>query len=217
MRYPAFGHSKFATALVSSAGIAIALVVGYFLHQEASIRLEARDVVVTVRDSTAHLRGGLKSVSPQALEKLEKNVRTAEGWSDAEMAEAAEAYIVGAREILRRRAEANRFAHKAAESRAALAAHMHAADRRNSGWIRSATQLKRQVERDHFDLNMQLSALADLLQSMPEANKRLAPHVEASLLLDEGSRRSAHSGVLAEAKRAQAQLEKTRSLIPPPS
>jgi hypothetical protein len=212
MRSPAFTHSKVATALVSTAGIAIAMVVGYFLHQEARARLEAREVVVTVRESTAQLKLGLKLV-PEALAKLEKNLATAKEWSDVEMAEAAEEYILGAREILRRRAEATRLARKAAASRAALAAHMHAADRRNSAWIRNATQLKRQVERDHFDLNVQLSALADLLQSLPEANKRLAPHVEASLLLDDATRRSAHSGVLAEAKRADAQLQKTRSLL----
>jgi hypothetical protein len=208
---------KIATALVATAGIGIAALVGHFLHQEAKARSEARAVVSIVGEATTQLKGGLKSVSPAALEKVEAGLRTAKGWSNAELADAAEQYLVGTREILRRRAEANRLSHKAAGSRAALAAHMTHAARRDTAWIRTASSLKRQVERDHFDLNMQLGALAELLDSLPQANKRLAPHVEASLLLDEAARKSAHGAVLAEARRAQAALDKTRSLIPPPS
>src|SRR6185369_770524 len=47
------------------------------------------------------------------------------------------------------------------------------------------------VVREHFDLDVQLNALASLLGSLPEANKRLAPHVQASLLLEDSKRRNA--------------------------
>ena len=73
--------------------------------------------------------------------------------------------------------------------------------------------LKKQVERDHFDLDVQLNALADLLGSLPEANKRLAPHVQASLLLEESKRHNAREAVLAEAKRARDDLNKARALL----
>ncbi|HEV8109344.1 MAG TPA: hypothetical protein VGP97_17645, partial [Burkholderiales bacterium] len=66
---------------------------------------------------------------------------------------------------------------------------------------------------DHFDLDVQLSALADLLGGLPEANKRLAPHVQASLLLEDAKRVTAREAVLAEAKRARAELDKTRALL----
>jgi hypothetical protein len=124
-----------------------------------------------------------------------------------------EPYLVGVREILRRRADASRLTQKAASSRAALAAHMSHAARRDTPWIRAAMDLKKQVERDHFDLDVQLNALADLLGSLPEANKRLAPHVQASLLLEESKRRNAREAVLAEAKRARDELDKARALL----
>jgi hypothetical protein len=171
-------------------------------------------MVNILRDATTRLKVGVKTVPPGALDELEGNLKRVQGWNNSELADATEQYLVGTREILRRRAEANRLTGKAAASRAALAGHFSRAGRRDTQWIRSASALKKQVERDHFDLNVQLSALADLLESMPQANKRLAPHVGASVLLDDQARRAAHSAVLAEARLAQLQLDKTRSLVP---
>lgn len=188
--------------------------IGYLLYQEAEQRSEARAAREVLGEATAQLKGGLKSVPPGAVERIEEGLRAARRWSDAELAEATEQYLVGAREILRRRADAERLTRDAAASRKALAAHMARAGRRDTPWIRSASRLKKQVERHHFDLDMQLGALAELLDSLPEANKRLAPHVEASLLLDDEARAAAHAAVLEEAKRARAALERSRSLLP---
>jgi DNA-binding phage protein len=151
--------------------------------------------------------------SREALEKVEGNIRVVQSWSNAVLADATEQYLVGAREILRRRADASRLTRKAAASRAALSAHMGRAGNRDLPWIRAAADLKKQVERDHFDLDVQLSALADLLDLLPEANKRLAPHVQASLLLEEGRRRAAREAIFAEAKRANTELDKARVLL----
>ncbi len=205
--------SKVATAVVVGAGIGIASVVGFILQKEVRARYEARAVATAVGDATEHLKG-MKTVPPGALEKIHAHVEEARSWSNAERAAAAEEYLVGVREILRRRAEADRLVQKAAASRVALAGHMGRAGRRDSQWIRTASALKKQVDRDHFDLNLQLNALAELLESLPQSTKRLAPHVQASLLFDDYSRRLAHESVLAEAKRAQLQLDKTRSLLP---
>jgi hypothetical protein len=206
--------TKAATVVVAAAGIGIASLVGYFIHRDAKDRSEARAVVSMAGETTAELKAGLKSVPPDALEKIEARLVATKRWRNAELADALQQYLIGAREILRRRAEANRLAQKAAASRAALADHMGRASGRDPSWIRTASQLKRQVERDHFDLDMQLGALATLLDSLPEANKRLAPHVQASLLLEDSLRRSAHQAVLNEAKRSQAQLAKTRDFLP---
>ena len=206
--------SRVATAVVVTAGIGIASLVGYILQKEVRARYEARTMVTMLGEATKQLKIGVKTVPPGALDELEGNLKRVQGWSNTELADATEQYLVGTREILRRRAEANRLTEKAAASRAVLAGHFGRAGRRDTHWIRNASALKRQVERDHFDLNMQLSALADLLESMPQANKRLAPHVEASVLLDDAARRAAHAAVLAEARRAQSQLDKARSLVP---
>lgn len=194
--------------------IAVAAGVAYGIHKVTKERNEQRAVVSMVSDTTTYLRSSLKSASPEVLEKIEGSLRVTKTWNNAELAEATEEYLVGAREIMRRRADANRLTHKAAVSRAALAAHMQRSAGRDTPWIHTASMLKRQVERDHFDLDVQLKALADLFELLPEANKRLAPHVQASLLLQDEARKSAHQEVLEEQKRASAELQKVRSLLP---
>jgi len=206
--------SRTGSTLVATVGIAIALAVGFGVHFSGKKRSEQRAIVTVVGDTTEQLRTTLKSASPKGLDKVEANLKIAKGWSSPELVDAAEQYLIGAREILKRRADANRLAQKAAASRAALSAHMTRAGERDSNWIRTASTLKKQVERDHFDLDVQLKALADLLDDLPQANKRLAPHVQASLLLEDDVRKGARQGVLAEAKRASAELEKVRSILP---
>lgn len=204
--------SNLGTTVAAAAGIAIALGVGVALHKANKERNEKRALVSVVSETTTQLRSSLKTSAPGALEKIEGNLRVAKSWSNPALADATEHYLLGAREILRRRTEADRLAQKAAASRAALAAHMGRAAHRGTGWIHTASDLKKRVERDHFDLDVQLKALADLLDSLPEANKRLAPHLETSLLLEDDVRKKARVAVLEEAKRASAELEKVRNL-----
>jgi hypothetical protein len=204
--------SRIGTAVVASTGIAIAAGVGYALLKTKQ-SFDKRAVVMVLGDATQQLKGAQKGVSPEALDSIERHLRVAKHWSNRDLAEATEGYLVGAREILRRRADANRLTRKAAASRAALSAHMDRAAQRDLPWIRAASALKKQVERDHFDLDVQLKALANLIDLLPEANKRLAPHVQASLLLEEEARRSMRREVLEEAKRAAAQLGEVRSYL----
>jgi hypothetical protein len=199
------------TLIAAAVGVAIATGVGYGLYKATEERNEQRAVLSVIGDTTAQLRDALKTPSPEALAKIEGHLRVAKTWSP-ERAEATELYLLSARAILRRRADADWLVQKTLASRAALAAHMNRAGRRDTTWIRSATHLKRQVERDYFELDVQLKALADLLDSFAEANKPLAPHVEASLLMDAGLSKQARRDVLEQAKRASAELEKVRRL-----
>jgi len=204
--------SRTGTLVAAAAGIAIAAAVGYALHLSAKKRAEERALVSVLTEATAQLREVLKAPAPGAVEKIEGHLRVARSWSNAEAADAAEHYLIGAREIVRRRADSMRFAQKAAASRAALAAHMKRAGRRGASWLRTASDLKKQVERDHFDLDVSLKTLAELLDTLPDAHKRLAPHVQASLLLEDSARRQARTHFLEEAKRAAGELEKARML-----
>ena len=70
------------------------------------------------------------------------------------------------------------------------------------------------MDQAHFDLEGSLNALAGLLQSLPEAQKRLETYVDASLTLEEGLRRKAREQVLDEVKRAALQLQDTRLFVP---
>jgi hypothetical protein len=204
--------SRIGTFIAGAVGIAIAGSVGYGLHKSSKKRNEHRAIVSIVGETTTQLRDSLKTASPGALARIEGNLRVAKAWSNPELADATEHYLIGAREILRRRADADRLEHQAAASRAALSAHMTRAGRRDTPWFRTALDLKRQVERDHLDLDIQLKALADLLDTFPQTHKRVAPHVAASLLLEESARQQAYQQVVDEAKRASSELDKVRGL-----
>jgi hypothetical protein len=204
--------SRAGTLVASAAAIFIAAAVGYGLHSSAQKRAEERAVAGVLGETTAELRGLFKAPAPGVAAEIDGRLRTAEGWRNAELADAAEHYLIGAREIFLKREDSLYFAEKAASSRAALAAHMKRAQWRDSSWLHGATALKKQVERDHFDLERSLKAVAELLDMLPDANKRLTPHVQASLLLDEATRRELREGVVAEARRAAAELEKARRL-----
>jgi hypothetical protein len=91
---------------------------------------------------------------------------------------------------------------------------MNRAGARDASWIRTASEMKKRVERAHFELTTSLNALADLLRALPEAQKRLEPYVDASLTLDDALRAKAREQVLAEAKQAGVELEKSRGLAP---
>src|SRR5262245_61528836 len=136
MLLAAMPSSRIARYLVGAACIAVALVVGYVLFKEAKKRYEAKAVVWVVKDATEQLKAGLKTPSKEGLERIEKSIRETQSWSNVEVADATEQYLIGVREILKRRAEATRLSQKAAASRAALVAHMDAAPRRDLTWIR---------------------------------------------------------------------------------
>ena len=204
--------SRTGTLVATAAAVVIAAGVGYALHASAKKRAEERAVVAVLSETTAQLRDLYKTPASGAAEQIDGRLRAAESWSNAEVADAAEHYLIGAREIFRKRADSVRLEQKAAQSRAALAAHMNRAGRRDTTWLKAATELKRQVERDHYDLERSLKAMADLLDMLPDANKRLAPHVQASLLLDESSRKTLRAAVEVDAKRAAGELEKLRRL-----
>jgi hypothetical protein len=204
--------SRTGTLVAAAAAIAIAAAVGVALHLSAKKRAEERAVVSVLSETTAQLREALKAPAPGAAERIEARLGVARDWSNVELADATEHYLIGAREIFRRRADSLRFAEKAAASRAALAAHMGRAKWRDSSWLRTAAQLKRQVERDHFDLELSLKAVAELLDMLPDASKRLASQGQASLLLEESVRKELRAQVADEAKRAAGELEKVTRL-----
>jgi hypothetical protein len=203
-------------AVVAAVVLAIAGGTGYWLFVEKQKKEQRRAVVALLGDTTVQLRKALNGPPPPDLvSKIDGNLKAAKAPRDPALADAAEHYIQGAREIVRRRADAERLAREAAMSRRALAMHMGAASRRDSYWIRVATDLKKRVERDHFDLDVSLKALSELLYTLPEAQKRLEPLVDASLLLEEAEWRNARERAHEAAKHAADELEKVRRLALP--
>jgi hypothetical protein len=155
-----------------------------------------------------------KAPSSAAVAKLDEYLQAAQGSPDPDLGSAAEQYLLGAREIARRRADSERLAREAAAARNALAGHMARAERRNSNWIKDAAELKRRVEANHADLGRSLKTLDDLLGNLPEAEKRLAPHVAATALLEAGEIDAARQRAQDDSKRAATELEQVRRIVP---
>jgi hypothetical protein len=91
---------------------------------------------------------------------------------------------------------------------------MHSGARRTPGWFTHAVSLKKKVEQDHRELERSLKALEELLTTLPEASKRLEPHVAPAALLEDSVRRTARTRAQDDARRAAAELTKVRNLTP---
>jgi hypothetical protein len=203
-------------AIAAAVALAVAGGTGYWLYAAKQNKDQRQLVVVLLGDTTKQLRQALNGPpAADVVSKIDSNLKLAKAPRDPDLALAAEHYIHSAREIARRRTDAERLAREAAMSRRALATHMSAASLRDPYWIRVAYDLKKRVERDHFDLETSLNALQHLLHTLPEAQKDLAAHVNASLLLEEAERLKAHERAEQDAKRAADELEKVRRLALP--
>lgn len=202
--------------IVAAVVLALAGEIGYSIYVGKQKKEQQRKVTELVADTTTLLRKALSAPpEPEAVERLDGNLKAAKAPRDPALAIAAEEYIHGAREIVRRRGDAERLTREAAMNRRSLSMHMAAASRRDTYWIRVATDLKKRVERDHFELDNSLKTLQHLLLSLPEAQKRLEPQVGAALLLEDGERRAARERAEQNAKRAHDELEKVRRLALP--
>jgi len=194
-------------ALVLVAFIATNLIRG---HRK---QVEDQRIAVLVADGTVQLREALgKAPTSAAVAKLDEYVQGAKSSPNADLGSAAETYLLGARGIARSRAESVRLTQEAAAARNALARHLARAERRNTNWIRDAAELKRRVEASHADLGRSLKTLDDLLYNLPTAEKRLAPHVAPSALLEAGEIDAARKRALDDATRATAELEQVRRI-----
>src|SRR6185295_12348354 len=178
--------------IVAAVVLAVAGGTGYYLYAEKAKKEQQRKVAELVADTTGLLRKALTAPpSAELVARIDGNLKAAKAPRDPMLSGAAEEYIHDAREIARRRADAERLTREAALNRRALSMHMATSFGRDTYWIRVATDLKKRVERDHSELDTSLKALSSLLFSLPESQKRLEPHVGAALLLEEGERRAA--------------------------
>jgi hypothetical protein len=201
------------TIAVAALAVVVAAGAAYFAYAAAQKRSQQRHVRELVVDTTEKLRQVLVAKTvPDVVAPLDANLKEARAPRDPMLADAAEQYIVSAREIARRRVEIERLERRAAASRQALAAHMAHAAHRGAGWLDQAIALKKRVEDDHFNLAVELKALDQLLFTLPDAEQPLAPLVGADLLVDENLRVSARKQAQDELRRASNELERARRL-----
>jgi hypothetical protein len=201
------------TGPVVAIAVVVAAGLGYFGYVTTQKHSQQQRVKAVVADTTEKLRQVLASKSTADLAgPLDANLKQAKAPRDPKFADAAELYIISAREIARRRAEIDRLTRQAAASRQALAAHMANAAHRGTGWLNQAVALKKRVEDDHFNLGVELKALDELLFTLPDAEQTLEPYVGRDALVDVSLSAAARKETQAELRRSTDELERARHL-----
>ena len=213
-------------AVIAVVVVAALAIAGYWGYAEQQKRGQRDAVTAAIKDTTARLRDSL-AVAPNAagkrsLARIEEHASAVDAHlklvrgatSVPELADGAEGYVMGAREILRRQALSIRQSEQSAASRAALIAHMRRSARRDGAWIRDAMTQKKTVETQYFDYGLTLKALAELLKTFPDSKQRLAPLVGEQALLDDAPAQEARGLVLKESRRAADELDSVRRLAP---
>lgn len=204
-----------ATIAVVAAAVLVLGGLAYFAWTGAQKRAQQRHVTALVAASTGKLKEALtKRATKEIVDAIDADAQALKAPRDPLLASSAEQYIVASREIVRRRADADRLLRQAASSRRALEVHMTRGFRRSEGWFKEALELKTRVEVDHSDLSSAFKAFDDLLFDMTEMNKGLAPRIGEEPLLDRASINNARKQGQAEAANATRELERVRRLTP---
>jgi hypothetical protein len=203
--------------------VLLAIAAGWWGYGEHQKREQRKVIVALLADTGAQLTAGLSTTesSPDAVRKLDEQtagadrnlvaLKSMDASRQAALAEAADDYLLTAREILKRLAGVQRYRQLLAESLQALVGHMRADDH-SGAWVQQAVKAHERVKKDHRDLGLATGALDKLLQSLPESQKKIAPYVEAGALIGDEAISAARARALDSLKQYTAEIEKTARL-----
>ncbi len=213
--------SRNKTVAIALAALIAAAAAGWWVYGEQQKSEQRKAIVALIADTGARLRGALTATAegPEATRALEEHAAAADrNLSELKrmnaarapaLAEAADDYLLTSREILKRLVNVQRYRQFLSESLPALIQHMRA-DNRTGAWVQEAVKARERVNKDHRDLNLVTGVLDQLLQSFPASQKKIAPVVGPEVIIDDGVIAAARARALETAKRATAEIEKTR-------
>lgn len=200
---------------------------GYWSVAEHEQRERRNDVLWLVQDTSLRLRAALAAEAPAAFSKEDvlrslydhavavdghlHKLRNMELSGIGNLADAAEDYLLTGREILLRRASSQRHRLKVSDDLHRLRNHMRA-DNRTGAWVTEAVRAKERVEEGYRDYRVASSALGILLQSFPAAQAKIAPHVEAALLIDDNVVNEAHQRITLATRETVRELDRYANL-----
>lgn len=190
----------------------LAALAGYIGYKGHKKKVDETAIVSALADSTGVLREALAGQAGGGVGKIDPLLARIKASERTPLADAAEDYVLGAREIARRRAEASRLQPQTAAARQALLQHLAAGGRRGDAWFKHAGDLKKRVESAYFEVGVQLKALDGLLDGMHESRNRLVPLVGDKILIDNGALSGAREQVMQELKRNAEELERARQV-----
>ena len=216
------GFMGAAIAFVAVAGL------GYWGYS-AYMKRELRSAVaVLLKDASGRLREALAietGPSPAArlqaakmlddfaaaTDKTIGQFKRLELGRDRAFTDNADTYLVTVREIFNKQAASHRLALLHAESVQALRDHM-STDNRTGEWVQQALRAKVRAEKDFRDYRFAVATYGTLLGAFPITQIKIAPFVEPSALVEEGSLAKARERAIESSAQAAAVMEKVRQL-----
>ena len=226
IKVPSQWRIRSTTRIVAAiAAIAVLGYWGYGAYREHETR---KALVTMLKDTSQRLSDAFRNEAeaqlasiPDTVGKLEaraaqidryySTVRRMESSAAPELREAAEDYLLTAREIMRRVAAIHRSRMVLSESRTTLVNHMRS-DRGGVTWPGEAVRARERVEHDFREFGLASGALARLLESFPASQAKIAPYVEKTLLIDENLVKKARARLLASLKQTGSEVDKITNL-----
>jgi hypothetical protein len=215
------------TAALLAAALVVTSALGYWgvsAYRKSQLH---KAVSALVEDTSERLQAAL-AIDPGAAptdqtvgrlddhaQEVDKHVLELRGMSaspDRALVDAAEEYMLTVRQILRNQAASHRYRIQVSASDRALRDHMRAAKRRSASWIQEALRAKDRLEKDYFDYRLSAEALSRLLESYPDARKKLALQGHGALLADEAAAATARRRALDSARRLADEVQRARQL-----
>ena len=219
------------TIAIAAAALIVAVALlswGYSAHKKSGAN---KTILALVTDTGARLRDALESeaASPpmdrtRLVKKLDEHAATADVSLQTlkrldtapvqALADAADDYLVTAREILKKQADSHRYRLSLEESSQALRAHMRH-DNHTRAWIQEAVKVKERVNKDYRGYNLAAGLLDKLLGSFAASQKKIAPHAGRSVLIEDSLVADARGRVQEDMKAVAAQFEKLGQIAGP--
>lgn len=216
------------TVAIALVAFVVASTFAYWGYGEYRKRELYKAVVGHVTDASVRLRDALSvgmdapAIDANVTQRLEdhakevdrrfEELRRMSAAPNRALVDAAELYMVTARELLRRTASSHRYRATFSSSAQTLVALTQHASGRSGSWIVQMISAKERAEKDYSNYRGALDAIGRLLDSLPDARRKLAVHVDPAALLEEGLRAKAREQVLEASKRAADELERAREL-----
>ncbi|MEK6245116.1 MAG: hypothetical protein AABM33_11540 [Pseudomonadota bacterium] len=210
-------------AAILAAGLAYA---AYGTYQKRELRAQVVEVVAAASGQLDQTLGiDINAPSAGLAERLDAGVARAETAlqqlralsvrRDPALVEAADQYVAGVLEVLRRQAGGTRHRSRFIEDRKALDAHMARAGARSETWISEAIRLKQRLDQDYYDYQLTVTSLGNMLAGLVDARRKVAERLPSVPLPAEAAVRQARERTLAAAAAAKQELEQARRLVSP--
>lgn len=216
------------TMVMAAVGLFVVAAVGYVGYSAFKTRELNKTSVAVLADSNARLREALSmEAAPPAADRAQivrkldehavaadrnlKEFKRLDAARNQVLADAADSYLLGAREILKKQADSQRYRLAFADGSRALREHMRS-DNRTSAWVQQAVKVKERVNKDYRGYNLNAVALGQFLETLSAAQKTIAPYVGPSALIAEDLIARARKQVVEDTERTAAEMEKLNRL-----